>query len=437
MATEQTKQQREISRSQAIKNCTIRLHVGDIKKISAADLIELNSTDEDVVKACVPRGNNRYEITLSNEKLAQTILNTEIKINNEIIDCSYVSNRLKIVSILHLSYYIKDYIIAEKVAKWNVKIEGQIRERIDRKSGYPDGTRIMKVSFPPGVSSLPFSVGFKTVEGYEYFPLRHDEQDKVCFYCLSNNHLKIDCPNYRCNRCNMSGHEYRNCSTSFSTLCEKYTTLCICTPTVPTKAEMENKKRERNTSFSSSSYSPVNDPKRVRGDQPNTRLASGASEDNLNFSIDSETDGLPLGVPPQHTNSETKTEEKGQDSGGTISCNENQVSGHDSGGVPVDTPNPLPRSVDYVTNKAKSIENPHFETVRPETLNLDKFTKPGTTKTNDKTKMTGQKKEGDREKEEEQTGYTVARRRKIQTTPNIDKDKSRSRSRSNTRKTDT
>ena len=52
-----------------------------------------------------------------------------------------------------------------------------------------DGTRYVRVKFPPEIKSLPYSMKFKTVEGVEYFRVLHDNQIKVCYNCMSANHV--------------------------------------------------------------------------------------------------------------------------------------------------------------------------------------------------------------------------------------------------------
>ena len=45
------------------------------------------------------------------------------------------------------------------------------------------------MKFPPEIKSLPYSMKFKTVEGVEYFRVLHDNQIKVCYNCMSANHV--------------------------------------------------------------------------------------------------------------------------------------------------------------------------------------------------------------------------------------------------------
>ncbi|KAK6175002.1 hypothetical protein SNE40_013545 [Patella caerulea] len=168
MAGDTTSYGREIIRCKFIKDCTIRVNVGNIRRISASeviDAIECMSVESDPVKACVPRGLNRYEVTLSSEETAQAVLHEGISVKDEVLESNFVSNKTKIVSILNLPYYIEDHVIENKLKRWDVQIEGQIRYRIDKNTGCPDGTRLMKVIFPPGVSSLPSLLGSKQLRG--------------------------------------------------------------------------------------------------------------------------------------------------------------------------------------------------------------------------------------------------------------------------------
>ena len=70
---------------------------------------------------------------------------------------------------------------------------------------------------------------FKTVEGVEYFRVLHDNQMKVCYNCMSANHVIRDCPNIVCHYCKEKGHYARNCDKTF--LCDKCGNKedeCVC-----------------------------------------------------------------------------------------------------------------------------------------------------------------------------------------------------------------
>ena len=70
---------------------------------------------------------------------------------------------------------------------------------------------------------------FKTVEGVEYFRVLHDNLMKVCYNCMSANHVIRDCPNIVCHHCKEKGHYARNCDNNF--LCDKCGNKedeCVC-----------------------------------------------------------------------------------------------------------------------------------------------------------------------------------------------------------------
>ncbi|KAK6178282.1 hypothetical protein SNE40_013085 [Patella caerulea] len=329
MASDTTSYGREIMRCKFIKDCTMRVNVGNIRRISASeviDAIECMSVESDPVKACVPRGLNRYEVTLSSEEIAQAVLHEGISVKDEVLESNFVSNKTKIVSILNLPYYIEDHVIENKLKRWDVQIEGHIRYPFDKNTGCPDGTRLMKVIFPPGVSSLPFSVRFQTIEGFEYFGLRHDDQDKVCFHCLSNTHLKAECPTFRCLKVNLTGHIQRKCNTSFCVACQAFSPLCECTPTIQNTNEFEANKRHRSSSsispntnsckkfrdmLSDQSSSMSEDETRLSTSDSPERLPSGASHELLSPGFSPER--LPSGASPERLPSRASPERLSSD----------------------------------------------------------------------------------------------------------------------------
>ncbi|KAK6168275.1 hypothetical protein SNE40_022136 [Patella caerulea] len=216
-----------LKRRHVFKECTLRIPA-DTKNVKAVEIIDKveNICGVNTVLACVPRL-NKFEVTLDSNVSAGKLIEVGVEIGGLNVPCHYVS-KVKIVSIMNLPYYIEDTDIEEKLTRWNVKLEGEIKERIDHSTGCADGTRIMKVIFPPGVSSLPFSVGFNTVDGYEYFALKINDQTKVCFNGLSTEHIKIDCSKFRCNLCDEQGNVERKCRSPKCEKCSSFMKFCEC-----------------------------------------------------------------------------------------------------------------------------------------------------------------------------------------------------------------
>ncbi|KAK6183130.1 hypothetical protein SNE40_010665 [Patella caerulea] len=149
------------------KDRTVRIPI-NCRGVSASEVIDKIET--------VCGINSVYEVTLSTSTVSDILIEKGLEFDEESVRCCYVASKQKVVSIMSPPYYIEDEEITERFEKWGVKIEGEIRQRIDRLTGCAGGTRIMNVTFPPGISSLPFSIGFTTADGYEYFNVKHNEQ---------------------------------------------------------------------------------------------------------------------------------------------------------------------------------------------------------------------------------------------------------------------
>ena len=101
----------------------------------------------------------------------------------------------------------------------NIQMLTPIYRRYYKGTKIADGTRYIRVKFPPEIKRLPYSMKFKTVEGVEYFRVLHDNQLEVCYNCMSDSHVIKDCPNIKCHFCKENGHYVKNCSKTF--LCDK------------------------------------------------------------------------------------------------------------------------------------------------------------------------------------------------------------------------
>ena len=88
--------------------------------------------------------------------------------------------------------------IEERLKSTKIQLVTPIYIRLYKGTNFADGTRYVRVNFPPEIKSLPYSMKFKTVEGVVYSRVLHDNQIKVCYKCMSANHVIRDCPNIVC-----------------------------------------------------------------------------------------------------------------------------------------------------------------------------------------------------------------------------------------------
>ena len=203
------------------KECTVVLDVGENKKIAAGELIDFLCDDVGVViHACVPKGTYRYEVTVEDIIQARMIYESDLlKLNGYEMKARLLYSESVVVSFLHLPAYITDDEIQERLTSMKIELVTSIYRRRYKGTNIADGTRYVRVKFPPEIKSLPYSMKFKTVEWVEYFRVLHNNQIKVCDNCMSANYVIRECPNIVCHYCKEKGHYARHCDKTF--LCEK------------------------------------------------------------------------------------------------------------------------------------------------------------------------------------------------------------------------
>ncbi|ESO98703.1 hypothetical protein LOTGIDRAFT_158652 [Lottia gigantea] len=215
-----------------IKNNTVKVFVHDTRKYRAKEIIDLveEKLGEDSVLACVPC-NGSYDVTLVHKDVAYKLVEDGLMADcKEGMHCKFVDSRIKVVSFMHIPVYIKDEDILKKLKSWGVKVAGPlIRKTVDFKGKKKyDGTRYLKVEFPPNVASLPYATNF---EGLSY-SIRHNEQEKVCFNCLQPGHILSQCPDIKCFRCEEPGHGKKSCTAVLCPRCGLFDWKYLCVPVV-------------------------------------------------------------------------------------------------------------------------------------------------------------------------------------------------------------
>ena len=209
------------------KENTVLVSVNDDKTLKCIDIIKLveDQLGEDSVVAIVA-GNGSYAVTLINDNLAHDLSRNGLTTDSGGLHCKRVDSNIKVVSFMHLPVYISDEDIEKKLYSWGVTPFSHItRKTIDYngKKIY-DGTRFLRVNFPPGVCSLPYATNF---DGKSY-SVRHNDQEKVCYTCLQPGHVVSDCPDFKCFRCKKQGHGKRACTSVLCPRCRLFDWECKC-----------------------------------------------------------------------------------------------------------------------------------------------------------------------------------------------------------------
>ncbi|KAK6165036.1 hypothetical protein SNE40_023718 [Patella caerulea] len=214
------------------KDCTVLLSVKNKQDVTALRVIKAvrDVCGDDAILTCIPRTGDDYEVTLVDSDCALRLVESNLVFDDVPVFVRHISSKIKVVSFMHLSGLISDGEIERKLKQWRLELLGPIKRRRYEHDGIFDGTRFVKVRFPPDVSSLPYSVGFQCESGVEYFSIRHDHQEKVCFHCLSHDHLLAGCPSRVCRRCKRPGHIQRYCTVTLCSTCKCPLSECSCQP---------------------------------------------------------------------------------------------------------------------------------------------------------------------------------------------------------------
>lgn len=214
-----------------LKDATVKIHDIDNVQIGAMAVI---STAEDIcgkntVLAVVPDKDlkNSYEITMDGIQNAWKLTNG-FKIGEKEYECTLAASASVIVSFMYIPAYIEDEDLLRKLREKNIEILSPVYRKTYQLTQVANGTRCVRVKFPPGIRSLAWSMAFETSYGRRYFKVVHDNQIKVCSGCYSPGHIYRECPEFRCLGCGEQGHGKRDCKASMCGRCRLLPLLCKC-----------------------------------------------------------------------------------------------------------------------------------------------------------------------------------------------------------------
>ena len=213
------------------ENATVKVdnigteQIGAVAVILAAEEI----CGKNTVLAVVPDKERKdsYEITMDTVENA-CLLTNGLTIGGLEFDCSLVHSDSITVSFLYVPAYIKDKVILDKLREKNITIVSQVYRHTYPGTQVADGTRLVKVQFPPGMVSLAWSMAFDVQGRRRYFKVVHNRQRKVCSECFSPDHVFKECPNIKCRKCGQLGHMQRECRNKRCVMCGNFPHECMC-----------------------------------------------------------------------------------------------------------------------------------------------------------------------------------------------------------------
>ena len=210
------------------KECTVEVNVGNRRLINASMLIKAISDYVTDIYACVPKGSECFDITLPSVDEAKILADEEVFIDGQKLSFRLMFEDTVVVSFMHLPSYIEDYEIENYLISKGAVLKSEIKHRLIKGTSISDGTRYVRVEFSDTIKSLPYSVGFNTLDGFKYFRVLHNNQVKVCFKCNSPDHELRSCPETKCFRCHSHGHIAKFCEISVCDICGLVETICDC-----------------------------------------------------------------------------------------------------------------------------------------------------------------------------------------------------------------
>jgi hypothetical protein len=206
---------------------TVTVNLSDNGQLTASSVI--NSIEEScgagAVFACVPKPGNMYEVTMADRSSVQIVLDG-VQVNDCTLVCREVVQTSMVVSFMHLSAYVLDEEISQKLLDLKVELLDDIKRHYYKGTQVADGTRYVRIRLPTNVKSLPYSMKFYNGKSYEFAKVLHNNQIRVCSECLSDDHLYKQCPLFTCHRCGGQGHTRRQCKATLCPKCREFD--CVC-----------------------------------------------------------------------------------------------------------------------------------------------------------------------------------------------------------------
>ena len=150
-----------------------------------------------------------WHITLKEGANIELLCNEGIGINGNDVEVKLVARNILTVSFMDFPYYVTNNMLSAKLRDFGVKqISPWIRKTFN---DYPDiesGIVHCRIELPDNIKYLPYATRISDVN----IMIKHNNQCKVCNYCLREGHLACSCPERgRCYFCGLNGHLWAAC----------------------------------------------------------------------------------------------------------------------------------------------------------------------------------------------------------------------------------
>lgn len=335
------------------KDCTVILNVGDNQRVKANDVMrDIDAMyGKGSVYACVPKSGDCFEITLATKNIAEK-LTEGVNIADKSYDCGLIFSDIIVVSFMHLPAYITDAEIKMKLASYGIALKGKIKRRYYRGTRCADGTRYVKCQFPKHIISLNYLMKFDTVHGPQMFRVKHNNQTKVCSICLSDGHLRKECPDFKCFRCGVQGHTKTSCDAPRCDRCNRFPVNCVCDEHDGAETENETEVSDRGEVYDVET-DVDNDADDESGENGERQDGNNVHNDDMDLSVEEEI------IPGDHDGDSSIDLSAAVDSLLEQTTDENNVASNDATVISGDQSSFL---VDFTT----PVVNPEIESSRPE-----------------------------------------------------------------------
>ena len=184
-------------------NHTIYIPSGEFNHTDIIGALETHVGENQILAMVNTTGN--WHITLKEGINLENLCLNGIGINGNDIEVKLVARNILTVSFMGVPYYVTNEMLSSKLRDFGVKtnLSPWIRKKFQ---DYPDiesGIVHCRIDLPENIKSLPYATRICDVN----ILIKHNNQVKVCNYCLCEGHLMRSCPEkLRCHFCGLIGH---------------------------------------------------------------------------------------------------------------------------------------------------------------------------------------------------------------------------------------